>query len=216
MDSGRRKWLVFLCAAVASASCHAAASTTALDGYLDGLSTWSANFTQTSQDEHGKTTPAGRGRLVLVRPGKFRWESSPAGAGEAVQLLVADGRNLWFHDKDLDQATVKPQAEALSQSPAMLLAGGTDLRAAFTVEPVARSEGLEWVRVLPKDAASDFRECRFGFKGRELARLVLEDKLGQRSTLVFNNVKRNAPVDPALVKFAPPPGTDLIGEPVAP
>jgi outer membrane lipoprotein carrier protein len=216
MDSVRRKWLVFLCASVVSGSGHAAASSTALDGYLDGLSTWSASFTQTSQDERGKSTPAAHGRLLVVRPGKFRWESAPAGASEAVQLLVADGRNLWFHDKDLEQATVRPQAEALSQSPAMLLAGGSDLRAAFTIEPAVRTDGLDWVRVRPKDAASDFRECRFGFKGRELARLVVEDKLGHRSTLVFTNVKRNGPVDPALVKFVPPPGTDVIGKQAAP
>jgi outer membrane lipoprotein carrier protein len=157
-----------------------------------------------------------RGRIVVVRPGKFRWESSPAGAGDAVQLLVADGRNLWYLDKDLEQATVKPQAEALSQSPAMLLAGGVDLRSTFTVSAAPRSDGLDWVVVQPRDAASDFRECRFGFKGRELARLVVVDKLGQRSTLVFTDVKRNASVDPALVKFVLPPGTDLVGRPVAP
>jgi outer membrane lipoprotein carrier protein len=151
-----------------------------------------------------------------VRPGKFRWESAPAGANDAAQLLVADGRNLWFLDRDLEQATVKPLAQALPQSPAMLLAGGADLRAAFDVQPSGKRDGLDWVRVLPKDAASDFREALFGFKGRELARLVIVDKLGQRSTLGFAGVKRNAPVAPALVQFVLPEGVDLIGTPVAP
>lgn len=214
--SSRRAWIALFCSLAFSGSCLAAGSTTALDAYLEGLSTWSATFTQTTVDARDKPAQSGRGRVLVVRPGKFRWESSPAGASEAAQLLVADGRNLWFLDRDLEQATVKPQAEALSQSPAMLLAGGAELRAAFTVEPAARSDGLEWVRVQPKDAGSDFRECRFGFKGRELARLIVVDKLGQRATLVFGNVKRNAPVDPALVKFELPPGTDLIGKPVVP
>ena len=56
-------------------------------------------------------------------PGKFRWESAPEGAEPGAQLLVADGRNLWFMDRDLQQATVRPLDQALPQSPALLLAG---------------------------------------------------------------------------------------------
>lgn len=193
-----------------------AAGETALDGYLAGLNTWSADFTQTAQDERGKKAGQGHGRMVVVRPGRFRWESAPEGVAESAQLLVADGRNLWFLDRDLEQATVKPLKEALPQSPAMLLAGGADLKAAFSVQANGKRDGLEWVRVLPRDAQSDFREALFGFQGKELARLIIIDKLGQRSTLVFSNVKRNAPVEPAVTEFVLPKGVDLIGKPVAP
>jgi outer membrane lipoprotein carrier protein len=215
MTSWRRAAMAMACACAAVASASAA-QTTALDVYLDGLSTWTADFTQSAVDANDKPMAGSSGRLVIVRPGKFRWESTPEGAGDVAQLLVADGLNLWFKDLDLDQTEVKPQAEAFSQSPAMLLAGGAELRGAFTVKDDGRRQGLEWVRVEPKDAASEFREAQFGFKGRELARLVIVDKLGQRSTLTFKNVKRNVPVDPALVRFVPPPGADLIGKPVEP
>lgn len=199
----------------AAAVCMAA-ETTALDGYLAGLSTWSADFTQRVVDAKGKSAGGGHGRLLIVRPGRFRWESVPDGASEAAQLLIADGRNLWSLDRDLEQATVKPQAEVLPQSPAMLLAGGAGLRDAFTVQASGRRDGLDWVRAQPKDPASDFREALFGFRGGELAQLVVVDKLGQRSTLEFTGVKRNAPVEPALTQFVLPPGVDLIGKPVAP
>jgi outer membrane lipoprotein carrier protein len=208
--------LLVLIGLVAAGPVLAATNATPLDNYLAGLTTWSAEFTQTVEDARGKQEPAGRGRLVIVRPGKFRWESSPSGAADAVQLLVADGRNLWFLDRDLDQATVKPQQEAMPQSPAMLLAGGGDLQGAFSVQSNGRRDELDWARVLPKDAQSDFREALFGFKGKELSRLIVVDKLGQRSTLVFTGVKRNAAVDPALVRFTLPAGVDLIGTPVQP
>lgn len=207
--------VIVLLACVAGSSLRAA-DTTALDGYLQGLTTWSADFTQSVQDARGKSAGAGRGKLVIVRPGRFRWESAPDGAADAVQLLVADGRNLWFLDRDLEQATVKPLKDALPQSPAMLLAGGADLRAAFSTQSNGKRDGFDWVRVLPKDAQSDFREALFGFKGKDLLRLVIIDKLGQRSTLVFSAVKRNTPVDPALVQFSLPKGVDLIGTPVSP
>jgi len=196
------------------AGAHAA--DTALDGYLEGLSTWSASFTQSAVDARGKSVAGSTGKLLIVRPGKFRWESTPDGASETAQLMIADGRNLWFQDSDLNQVTVNPQAEAFSQSPAMLLAGGAELRGEFNVRDDGRRQGLDWVRVEPKDAASEFREVRFGFKGKELARLVIVDKLGQSSTLSFKDVKRNVKVDPALTEFVLPPGADLIGKPVAP
>jgi outer membrane lipoprotein carrier protein len=205
--------LLLLCGAIGRVEC---AETTALDGYLAGLSTWSASFSQTATDAEGRPVDGGHGTLLVVRPGRFRWESTPEGASEAAQLLIADGRNLWFLDRDLDQATVKPLSEALSQSPAMLLAGGADLRAAFKVTDSGTRDGLKWVRAQPKDAASDFREVQFGFRGGELARLVVVDKLGQRSTLKFTNVKRNAPVPQSQTEFVLPQGVDLIGKPVTP
>jgi outer membrane lipoprotein carrier protein len=211
-----RRWRLLLAglACVACGPALAAATGSALDEYLAGLNTWSASFTQSAQDARGKPASSGRGRLVIVRPGRLRWESAPEGAAEPVQLLVVDGRNLWFLDRDLDQATVKPLQDALSQSPMLLLAGGADLHAAFNIQPNGRRDGLDWVRALPKDAQSDFREALFGFKGKELQRLVIVDKLGQRSTLAFSGVQRNAPVDPQLMQFTLPKGVDLIGTPV--
>ncbi len=194
----------------------AEAASTALDSYLKGLNTWEGNFTQVVLDARGKHVGEGRGRLLIVRPGKFRWESAPDGAADAVQLLIADGRNLWFYDRDLDQVTVKPQQQALPQSPAMLLAGGEDLRSAFKVKADGRRDGLDWVQAQPDDKESDFREARFGFRAGELQRLVVVDKLGQRSTLTFTDVKRNAPVDAAQVSFTVPKGADLIGQPLKP
>lgn len=215
-----RRMLVFvpwlLAGCTWAAALPAAQATTALDGYLAGLSTWSAQFTQTITDSRGKRVSDGdeTGRLIIVRPGKFRWESAPKETPDAKRLMVADGSNLWFYDEDLEQATVEPIDEALSQSPAMLLAGSAALREAFDVVADGRRDGLEWVRVRPKNAESDFQEALFGFRGRELSRLVAVNKLGQRSTLEFRGVRRNAVVDPELVQFEPPAGVDVIGKPV--
>jgi outer membrane lipoprotein carrier protein len=192
----------------------AADSGTPLDGYLAGLTTWSADFTQSARDARGKQSDAGSGRLTIVRPGRFRWEYAPAGAAAGAQLMVADGTDLWSLDRDLEQATRRPLKDALQQAPVMLLAGDASLQASYSIQPNGKRDGLEWARVIPKDKQSDVREALFGFKGRELARLEIVDKLGQRSTLVFSNVKRNATVDPKLMQFTVPPGVDLIGEPV--
>src|SRR6185312_4614027 len=159
-----RSWVAVGLVALAGLGCHGIAQAqptsapstsaqpaTALDRYLDGLTTLRTDFTQSVTDAAGKTTGGGRGSLVVQRPDHFRWDYRPAdgaaGSGGAAesgsvkdqgQLLVADGRNLWFYDRELAQVTVKPIGTALSATPIMLLSGSAGaLRAQFdiTAEP---------------------------------------------------------------------------------
>ena len=189
------------------------AESTALDRYLTGLTTWTATFSESVVDARGKVVGKGEGSLTIVRPGRFRWELSPQESDQSGQLLVADGRNLWFLDRDLEQVTVKPLDAALSQTPAMLLSGTASVREAFDISSAGRSEGLDWVKAVPHQKDADFRAARFGFLGNDLRRMVLEDKLGQKVTLLFASSLRNRPVDPARVSFTPPAGVDVIGVP---
>jgi outer membrane lipoprotein carrier protein len=212
----RKAWLA--CAGLALAfggASHAAANAapTALDRFLEGLTTLRADFTQRVVDARGATVQEGTGRLLVQRPGRFRWEVRPAGS-EGGQLLVADGHNLWFYDRDLDQVTVKPADATLTATPAMLLSGTGDIRGAFEVQALPRAGGLDWVQVKPRANDADFVDARFGFAGRDLARMELHDKLGQSVTLVFGKVLRNVAVNAAQLQFTPPPGADVIGTPL--
>lgn len=201
------------CAVFLPSPAHGAG--TALDRFLDGLSSLRTGFTQTLTDSRGRRVEAVRGTLVVQRPGRFRWEVRPVGSASdaPTQVMVADGRNVWFHDLELEQVTVRPSGSALTATPAMLLSGAGDLDAAFVVSSAGRAEGLEWVRVRPRRADAEFREARLGFAGEELRRMELEDRLGQKASLRFEGGRRNAPVDPAELRFTPPAGVDLLGTP---
>ncbi len=133
--------------------------------------------------------------------------------------MVADGKNLWFYDRDLEQVSVKPASSALTATPAGLLSGEGNIRELFTVSAAGRKNGLDWVLVTPKESDADFREARLAFgtgqrQEGELKRMVLKDKLGQTVRLDFKTSERNPPVADAEVKFTPPPGADVIGTPV--
>jgi outer membrane lipoprotein carrier protein len=217
-----KRLLGALCVAMtlgaASLPAWAAEGGTVLDTYFDGLNTLRASFTQSVKDARGKLVDRSTGTLVVQRPGKFRWEvrSKAGGSGAAGQLLVADGRNVWFFDPDLEQVTVKPIDTALSSTPAMLLSGAADLRESFKVTPAGPRDGLDWVLVEPKRAEADFRRALFGFaKKGNLQRMIIDDRLGQTATIEFDSVTRNTPVKPDEVSFTPPPGTDVIGKPAA-
>ena len=190
---------------------------TPLDAYQQDLKTLRVEFLQTLVDAHGKETDRATGTLIISRPGKFSWEIHPqsetgasTGAG---QLMVCDGANLWFLDRDLAQVTVKPVDAALSATPAMLLSGAVDLRKNFKISPAGESTGLTWVLVEPAGTEADFRSALFGFADGQLKRLILEDKLGQTATLIFQKAVRNGLVAPGEVSFTPPPNVDVIGTP---
>jgi len=192
----------------------APAAATVLDTYLNGLHSLRLAFTQSTRDAHGQGQGEQSGELLVLRPGRFRFESHTPGAdSDAGQLLVADGRNVWFYDRDLAQVTVKPVDAALSATPVMLLSGAADVAQAFQVSAAGQRAGLTWVRVTPRAAAADFSDALLGFAGGELRQMVLTDKLGQVATLTFTRSERNAPVSEAEVSFTPPAGVDVIGTP---
>jgi len=203
----RRIFAALVSAALVCASVVHAQNASALDRYLDGLTSWQAEFAQTVVDSRGKQRVAETGRFIVRRPGQFRWET---GSGP-LQVMVADGRNLWFYDRDLEQVTVKP---ARTATPAMLLVGGVNLRDHFEIADLPKSMGLEWVAVKPRGADAEFRAARLGFAGNDLRRMEIEDKLGQKTSLVFSKTQRNATLAADAFVFQSPPGADLIGTPV--
>jgi outer membrane lipoprotein carrier protein len=207
-------WAVATCALADSGS-------TPLDKYLDNLKTLHTSFLQTLADGQGHEIDRETGTLIVSRTGKFSWDIHPQSANpqsnstnkSAGQLMVSDGKNLWFYDRDLEQVTVKPVDAALSATPAMLLSGTVDVRKNFTLTPAGPREGLDWVLVEPAGADADFKDALFGFANGDLKRMILEDKLGQTATIVFDHIERNVPVSPPEVSFTPPKGADVIGTP---
>ena len=191
---------------------QAASPVTALDTYLADVKTLRTEFRQVVTDADGRVVQQAKGLLLIKRPGRFRWELTPDGS-TSPQLMVADGRNLWFYDRDLEQVSVKSAASALTATPASLLSGDGKITEFFDVSADGKRDELNWVRVVPKRGDADFRDARLGFRGTgtELSRMVLRDKLGQTVTLDFATSERNASVSDAEVSFTPPPGADVIG-----
>src|SRR6202048_1557438 len=113
---------------------------TDVEKYLAGLATWSADFTQTIDDGHGKVLRSAAGKLYLERPGKFRWDYTEP----SEQLVLADGKQIWFYDKDLAQATGRDMDTSLASTPASLLSGNGSVTTQFNVTALPPSGGLQW------------------------------------------------------------------------
>jgi len=207
-----RFWLALglLCGVYAASAADTAGArgpAATVERYLSSVTTWSADFDQTIDDESGKTLRSASGHLTLQRPGKFRWDYQKP----AEQLVLADGKKLWFYDKDLQQANVRDMSAALANTPATLLAGGAALGSQFDIKALPATEGLEWFQLIPKTANSDFQAVRIAFSKGELVRMLLADKLNQVTSLKFSATRRNVALPANQFSFTPPPGVDVIG-----
>ena len=164
-----------------------------------------AVFTQTVTSPDGARRRVSSGTLEFQRPGRFRFQY----AKPFEQLIVADGTRVWIHDPELSQATSRPLAQALGQTPAAILAGGS-LERDFELSALPPEGGLEWAQALPRDKDGPIQSLRVGFRGQELAVLELRDSFGQRSRLELRDLRLNVPVTAGTFRFSPPPGTDVI------
>ena len=147
-----------------------------------------AEFVQQVRDRSGRMTQESKGNFVFQRPGLFRWVY----AKPVDQVIVGDGERVWIYDRGLAQVTVRKLARALGSTPAALLAGSTDVDAAFDLSEAGAKDGIEWLEAKPKDREAGFERIRMGFNASGLQAMELTDNFGQTTLLRFMSLQPNA------------------------
>ncbi len=195
--------------ALADASVDAAGEALVKD-FLTNVITFEGRFEQKLIDAEGAVVEVSNGHLEIERPGRFRWTY----ADPYEQWLVADGRNIWSYDLDLAQVTVKPQAKALTNTPALLLGGAAEALQQFDIDGSMVEAGTTWVRLLPVDPDSGFNRLELGFTEDQLSRMVFFDNLEQTTLVTLYDVRVNEPIDATRFEFVVPDDADLVGVPL--
>lgn len=197
-------------AALAFTFASAAALASGIDqlrAFVDGARTGKTTFRQVVTAKSGRVPQASSGTFAFARPDKFRWSYDKPYA----QLLVGDGDKLWIYDRDLNQVIVKKLDRALGATPASLLAGDNTFEKNFVLIDGGNADGLDFVEAKPKSPDTGFDQIRIGFKENLPRTMELHDSFGQVTQLTFDAFERNPTIDPALFRFVPPPGADVIG-----
>jgi outer membrane lipoprotein carrier protein len=194
--------------ATAFASAAAGSGIDQLRAFVDGARTGKATFRQVVAGKSGRVPQASSGTFAFARPGKFRWSYDKPYA----QLLVGDGDKLWIYDRDLNQVIIKKLDRALGATPASLLAGSNAFETNFVLIDGGNADGIEFVEAEPKSLDTGFDHIRIGFKENLPRTMELHDSFGQLTQLTFDTFERNPAIDPALFRFSPPPGADVIGK----
>jgi outer membrane lipoprotein carrier protein len=188
--------------------CAYASSLERFSEFISETLTARGEFEQKIFDSDRKLLQESRGVLAFSRPGRFRWSYVKPYS----QLIVGDGIKVWIYDEDLKQVTVKKLGQALGSTPAALLAGNNEAVRAFRLSEKGIKDGVEWLEALPRDEEGNFEKIRMGFGPSGLQIMELVDGFGQTTVLRFKSLERNPGLDPALFRFAPPKGADVIGD----
>ncbi len=178
-----------------------------LKAALKNMDNLSAEFKQTLRDEDKKVVQQSRGTLAMQRPGKFSWIYTDP----FEQRIVADGSELWIYDVELEQVTVKPMDEGLSNAPIMILMKQSDVSQQFTISEVGQRKFLYWVELKPQASDLEYNTIYIGIEGDSVKAMELQDQFGQSTQIVFENLRVGVVHNPATFKFVPPPGVDVYG-----
>ncbi|SNT69214.1 outer membrane lipoprotein chaperone LolA [Psychrobacter sp. LV10R520-6] len=175
-----------------------------LNKLLTNTKSMTANFTQTTK---GASSGTFKGSMSVQRPNNFRWETK----SPSEQLIVANSSSMWVYDKDLEQATQQAVDSQVGNTPALLLSGDpSKIDKNFKItQPYATKN---YYVLYPKSSDASFKNLSVSFSGGKPVMMVLNDTLGQTTSIKFNGIKLNPSISSSQFKFTPPKGVDVINQ----
>ena len=134
-----------------------------LESFLKNAHSGRAIFSQvvTPPVKAGQTARSKKssGVFAFIRPARFRFDYQKP----YPLTLVADGNMLWWYDVDLAQVTARSQTQALSSSPAALIATASDLSSLqkeFHLQEQSETDGLQWGASYAKNSREQCSKCK--------------------------------------------------------
>ncbi len=181
----------------------------ALAARLEALDGFAATFRQVVAGARGQILEESSGYVLLKRPG-FKWVVDDP----YPQIIVTRGDVLKVYDPDLEQLTIRPLNDALSDTPVSLLTGSQlALDETFHVQALSEGSGDEAMTtfvIVPVGEDSLFAEIRMTFSDSALRSLGIADHLGQYTEIRFRSDPGRV-IQSADFELEVPPETDVIG-----
>jgi len=184
----------------------------ALQRKIDGVRDFAADFTHTYEGGVLRKQITERGRLLVKKPGKMRWDYT---APERKQF-VSDGAKMYTYlpqDKQVIVAEVPPDQAG---TPTLFLAGKGSLTRDFTPSltdaPAGMAPGSRALKLVPKARQAEYDWLMLVVDPETLALrgLVTIDGQGGKSTFSFTNLKENVGLADKDFAFKMPRGVDVI------
>ena len=177
----------------------------ALQQRLNAIRTMTATFSQIVKAKQREVSRSA-GSMALARPGRFRWQTKDP----MEQLIVADGKNLWVYDVDLEQVTVKKQGKSLGGTAALFLSGYNDT-VSRDFEVTSHSKGSkDYFDLKSISNQANFQQVKLTFVGETLSAIEFVDQLGQHTDVTLKNIKTNPSLASKLFEFKTPKGVDVV------
>lgn len=189
-----------LLAVFASASVMADASSD-LQQRLNKVNSFHASFTQKVTDSSGANVQEGEGELWVKRPSLFNWHMTAPDES----VIISDGKNLWFYNPFVEQASVSLLKNATSNTPFML---------------IARNHPSDWQQynikqqgdtfeLTPKNSDGNLKQFTLSVTPTgTINQFSAIEQDGQRSSYQLKSQKNGA-ISPDKFTFTPPKGVTV-------
>lgn len=165
---------------------HAASPKAELNKRLSMNDGFSADFSQQVISPEGETVMEGEGTVEIARPSLFRWSTTFPDEN----LLVSDGKTLWYYSPFIEQVSIYWQEQATEQTPFVLL---TRNRASDWDNYKISQKGDEFILIpTAVDSTQGQFQINIDAKGVVKGFNVVEQD-GQKGLFTFNNVKLGKP-----------------------
>ncbi|MDG2672997.1 outer membrane lipoprotein chaperone LolA [Vibrio parahaemolyticus] len=147
---------------------------------------FSADFSQQVLSPEGETVMEGEGSVEIARPSLFRWSTTFPDEN----LLVSDGKTLWYYSPFIEQVSIYWQEQATEQTPFVLL---TRNRASDWDNYKISQKGNEFTLIpTAVDSTQGQFQINIDAKGVVKGFNVIEQD-GQKGLFTFSNVKLGKP-----------------------
>lgn len=185
----------------------------ALQRKYDGVKDFSADFTHVYQGGVLRKQITERGRVLIKKPGKMRWEYT----APEEKLFVSDGVKIYSYipqDKQVIVSSVPSDDQA--STPALFLAGKGSLTRDFTASldtlPPGMPAGTRALKLTPRAPQRDYDwlvvvvdPVSYQIRG-----LITIDAQGGKSSFSFGNLKENVGLPDTTFVFKIPRGVDVV------
>jgi outer membrane lipoprotein carrier protein len=186
-----------------------AAIVDAIQKQYDATDTFQARFIQKSYLKILGQSQKAEGSVSIKKPGQMKWDYKAPDR----QILVSNDQALWLYLPDEKQVTkMKVQSIYSSNTPALFLAGRGKLTESFTIGKVTEERGLYIAELTPRDKAQNLSKMEI-LADKKNYRIVgsrVYDNLGNKTEMLFSNIKTNPNLEKKLFQFEVPKGVELI------
>ena len=185
----------------------------ALQRKIDAIRDFSADFTHAYEGGVLHKVVTERGRLLMKKPGKMRWDYT----APEPKLFVSDGVKMYSYipeDKQVIITTVPAEDEATT--PILFLAGKGSLTRDYTpllVDlPPGMAAGSRALKLVPRSRQRDYDWVILVVDPGSLTirGLVTLDAQGGKSSFSFTNLKENVGLADKEFAFKIPRGVDVV------
>lgn len=209
-------WSLFVLAVTTTGAYGSAADGQSADQIADSLQKnydatvdFVADFRQETEVRTLNRNLKAWGKLTFKRPGKMLWRyEEPKG-----QIVLADGKNLYFYQPEQNQVIKSPLSNAFrSDIPLSFLLGLGNLKKDFNVALKGSDENQFVLRLEPKGDLGGFSEVNVGVSRStsDILWVSVRDAASNVTTIRFSGMRKGVGVQESLFRFQVPDGADVV------